>query len=191
MAAAALQYHGHLALVVEGVGDARADQRLVVRDEAAVEAREQGRVVRLGVGRFLGVVSVVQADADDLAGLAHQRQVVLLADLDQRALCLGTVGGQVHAAFQQRLQRFLAENPYAFGSTNAQNRATLVREANVTHGADLLLWFVTTARQDGMGSKLIPRKYAVNDKIYFSEIIDKSSLCVLSASSAIIRGTPP
>ncbi|MNP48741.1 hypothetical protein D3C76_1428790 [compost metagenome] len=111
-----------------------------MRGEAGVEAREQGRIVRLGVRRLLGVVGVVQANADDFAGTAHQRQIVLLANLYQRSLRIGTVRRQVYAACQQSLQRF-----------------------------------VTTARQSGMSSKLIPGKYAVNEKIYFLLIIDNAS----------------
>ncbi|MNE19880.1 hypothetical protein D3C80_1129780 [compost metagenome] len=136
---AALEHHRHLALVVQGVGDARADQWLVVADEAAVEAWEQGRVIRLGVRRLLGVVGVVQAHADDLARPTHQRQVILFANLDQRTLRLATVCGEVDAACQQRFQRFLAKNPDTFGSAHAQHRAALMGETNITHGAHLLL----------------------------------------------------
>lgn len=41
-----------------------------------------------------------------------------------------------------------------------------------------------------MTPKLIPVKYAVNDKIYFLVIIVTFTDCVSSTSSAIIRGTP-
>ncbi|MCY1283291.1 hypothetical protein D3C84_768970 [compost metagenome] len=162
MATTAFQHHRHLAFVVQGVGGTRADQRFVVRGEAAVETREQRRIVRLRVGRFLGVVGVVQPHADDLARLAHQRQVIQLTDLNHRALGFLAMGGQIHSALQQRLQGFLAQHLDAFGSTHAQNGATLMVEIHITHGSEPLVVMATPVRQDGMGAKLIPRKYIVN-----------------------------
>ncbi|MOA28170.1 hypothetical protein D3C78_1490960 [compost metagenome] len=119
-----------------------------MRGEAAVEAREQGRVVRLRVGRFLGVVGVVEADADDLGRAAHQRQVVLLADLHHRPAGLGAVGGEVHAARQQRFQGFLTQHPDAFGGTHAQHGAALMVEIHVAHGSGplVVLWRYPSGR---------------------------------------------
>ncbi|MOA19142.1 hypothetical protein D3C78_1395010 [compost metagenome] len=101
VATTAFQDHGHFAFVVQGVGYFWTDQRFVVGRQAAVEAREQCRVVRLSVGRLLGVIGVVQADTDDFPRFAHQRQVVLFTDFDTRALGVRTIGDQIHATFEQ------------------------------------------------------------------------------------------
>ncbi|MNL57727.1 hypothetical protein D3C87_1813120 [compost metagenome] len=103
--ATAFQHHRHFTLVVEAVGYPWTNQRLVVGRQAGIPAREQRRVIRLGVRRFLGVVGVVQTHANDLGRARHQGQVGVFGDFDQRPVGFGTVGGQVDTASQQGLQR--------------------------------------------------------------------------------------
>ncbi|MNF80146.1 hypothetical protein D3C84_623830 [compost metagenome] len=135
MAATALEHHGHLAFVIQGVGHPRTNQWFVVCRQAAGKAWEQGRVVRLCVGRFLGVVGIVEADTDDLARLAHQRQVVLLTNLDSAALGRRPMAGEIHATRQQRFQRFLAQHLDAFRGTHAEHSTALMIERHITHGS--------------------------------------------------------
>ncbi|MCY1542742.1 hypothetical protein D9M68_785050 [compost metagenome] len=134
MTATALEHNGHLALVVQGAGNARSHQRLVVGGQAAVEAREQRRVIRLRIGRLLRVIGVVEADADNLARLTHQRQIILLANLHDRPLGIRAEASQIHPTLQQRFQGLLPQYLDAFCSTNAQHGAALMIERHVTHG---------------------------------------------------------
>ncbi|MOA19494.1 hypothetical protein D3C78_1398810 [compost metagenome] len=108
--------------------------------QAAVETREECRVVRLGIGRLLGVIRVVEADANDLPRFTHQRQVVLFTNFNHGPLGVRTVGGQIHATLKQGFQRLFAQHFDALGGAYTQYRAALMVEVNVSHGVNLLLW---------------------------------------------------
>ena len=64
-------------LVVEGLRDLGTDQRLQVRHQGVEAAHEQRREFRhvVGVGAFLDVVEIVEAEADDLARPGHRQCV--------------------------------------------------------------------------------------------------------------------
>ena len=63
-----------LGFVVEQRRDAGPDAGSAVADERALAAKEEPRVVGLLAAAFLGVVVVVEAEADGLAGARHERR---------------------------------------------------------------------------------------------------------------------
>ena len=93
-AAPGADHHRQLTLEVELVRDGGLDQRLAVADLAAGEAGEQRGLLRHGAAGFLHVVTVIQADADDLVRIRNdgrelqisQGRARLLGFSDQRHL---------------------------------------------------------------------------------------------------------
>src|SRR6266849_4717647 len=74
MPAAAADNRDELTFVVELLRDVWTDDGSTVTDEAGVHAREQGRVVRLHKAAFIGVIEIVQSDANDFFGVRNRRK---------------------------------------------------------------------------------------------------------------------
>jgi hypothetical protein len=92
-------HRDQLRLVVQLLADARADQRLAVRDQGAGSAHEEGRVLRPLVPAFLGVVRIVQPQAQDLSGPGNRQPVAHPGGVDQAVLArvVHRLGEATHA----------------------------------------------------------------------------------------------
>lgn len=65
-------HHREFSLVIEAVRHARSQRLGVGREQRRGTAQEKPRVHRLFAPAFLGMIEIVQAQAQDLAGLGHQ-----------------------------------------------------------------------------------------------------------------------
>ena len=74
MPSAAADDGDEFTLVVELVRDVWTNDGSTVTDKAGVQAREQGRIVRLYEAAFAGVIEIVQSDANDFFGIRNRRK---------------------------------------------------------------------------------------------------------------------
>ena len=105
--AAPADHHRELGLVVELVRDARAQRLAAVRQQRTRAAEEEPRVLGLLATAFLGMVVVVQAEADHLAGLGQQRRQRRGRQRQarrRRSQGRARRGGEVDAGAQRRAQ---------------------------------------------------------------------------------------
>ena len=143
MARAGSDDDSQLRLVVELVGDLRADQRLAVRGERGRAAQEDGGIVGDWVVPLLRVQRVVQPDADDLARARHggqQRQAGQGPRLRARQLGrerlrgLGQVqrgegGGRVRG----QVRHHVGQGHHGVAQPGAQGRAAPILKRDQPH----------------------------------------------------------
>src|SRR5260221_1840343 len=74
MARRAADHGNEFGLVIELDRRLRPEHRLAMRDERGRAAHEEARIFRLGMTAFLGVIGVIEAEANDLARVPNRHQ---------------------------------------------------------------------------------------------------------------------